>query len=148
MDQITISPERIKEMLAGLQLLANNSNEYTSWALLIIGGSILAIVSTSYIRPVNEKIRLIYLLFLPGWASLIYSIYNGDLIIRNYISLTLLNRNADGFVNNLAGISYDINLFLESQLDSFRFGLGFFSLWLLLFLMWWVFGKWSVSTEK
>jgi hypothetical protein len=145
---MNITPERTKEVLAAIELLANNSNTYISWALLIIGSSILTIVSTSYLSPLNKKIRRIYLLFLPGWMSLVYSIYNGDLINRNYISMVLLHRKTENFDDKFISMSISINNYLTLQLNSFMLGIVFFSLWLAAFLMWWVYGKWYLIYNK
>jgi hypothetical protein len=38
----------------------------SQWDLLIIAGSMVVIVSTSYYRPARRKIRAAYLLFLPA----------------------------------------------------------------------------------
>ena len=54
------------DLLDGLEVVVHGSQLLVTWALMIVAGSIAAIISTSYIRPNNDKVRLIYLLFIKG----------------------------------------------------------------------------------
>jgi hypothetical protein len=123
--------------------MADGSSTLVGWGLTIIAASIITIVSTSYLRPSNKKIRLIYLLFIPGWMFIGLSIYFGNKISRRYIASMLVPR-----TDIIHEIGNKINTEFSSQLLWFQVGLIFFSIWLLLFLLWWIFGEWSVSTDK
>src|ERR1041385_3632063 len=68
----------------GLKGIADDSRTLTTWALTLIAGSILAIASTSYLRPANWKVRLIYLLFIPGWILCGISLFYGDQLTHSY----------------------------------------------------------------
>src|SRR5258708_35408735 len=52
------------------------ANTLTSWAFLMIGGSILAIIGTSYYRPAALWVRCSYLAFVPAWFFLSWSVYS------------------------------------------------------------------------
>jgi hypothetical protein len=46
------------------------SNTLTSWAFVMIGGSILVILGTSYYRPAALWVRCAYFAFVPAWFFL------------------------------------------------------------------------------
>ena len=73
-------------ILDGIKATAQEATTLSGWAQASLGGSILLIVSTSNIRPISKRIRLIYLLFIPGWCLFVISMYFGDSINRNLIS--------------------------------------------------------------
>jgi len=132
-----------KNLREGFKSMADGSSTLVGWGLTIIAASIITIVSTSYLRPLNKKIRLIYLLFIPGWIFISLSIYFGNKISRRYIAAMLVTK-----TEYLDQIGEKINTEFGSQLLYFQIGLIFFSIWLLAFLLWWIFGNWSASTDK
>src|SRR5476649_1784098 len=67
------------------KLINDESNRLITWSLSIIGGSILTIISTSYIRPTG-LILYSYFLFALGWIFLGLSIYFGEIVTRIYIA--------------------------------------------------------------
>lgn len=140
-DEVTSNDS--KNLREGLKTIAEGSRTLIGWGLAIIAASVAAIVSTSYIRPHNKKIRLIYLLFIPGWLLISLSIYYGDKVSRRYIAATLVTKN-----EILRAIGNNINSEFSSQLAFLQLSLFFFSIWLLLFLLWWVFGSWSTAAEQ
>jgi hypothetical protein len=117
----------------GLKSMAENSRNLMGWGLTIIGGSILAIISTSYMRPLNRRIRLVYLLFIPGWILVGLSLYYGDSISRRYTAAAfMISRERVSDIGSL------MNRDFGSQLTFFNYGLVVFSIWLLIYLVWWV----------
>lgn len=126
----------------GIKAIVVGSGEMAELSLAVIAGTILTIISTSYIRPVNSKIRLIYLLFVPGWLCLFFSIYHNNLISRRAIAAVFAKND-----NTLTEIFGEINHSLIDQLNYFKFGLLFFGIWLVLFLLWWVFGNWKIGRK-
>lgn len=107
-----------------------------TWALSILGGSILAILGTSYIKPVGRRVRLLYLLFLPGWGFICSSIFWGSLIARKAIAYELVKS-----AENKSAIVLQINSCFAAQLDTLNLGLSIFALWLVSFLLFWIFSS-------
>src|SRR5579863_3625513 len=64
----------------------------SQWDLLIIAGSMVIIVSTSYYRPRTRTMRLAYFLFLPSWALLATSIYRGIEVQGSYVAYLIAAR--------------------------------------------------------
>lgn len=140
--EATASPANYS-LREGLKTMADGSSTLVGWGLTIIGASIAIIVSTSYFRPTNQRTRMIYLLFIPGWVSISLSIYYGNRISRDYIAAALVPRN-----DVVRDIGNSINDEFGLQLLFLQLGLLCFSIWLLLFLLWWVFGDWLLSNNK
>lgn len=127
-------------LLEGFKTILDGSNTLTSWSLTIIAGTILTIISTSYFRPVNLRIRSIYLLFIPGWICILISCYQNNLISRRFMAAVFTRNN--GIVLKIAG---QVNIAFSEQLKYFKIGILFFSIWLVLFLLWWIYGELEVS---
>jgi len=119
-----------------LEAVGAVSESLVTWSLAVVAGSVAAIVSTSYIRPTSSGIRLAYLLFLPGWGALAGSIVFGDRIARWIVT-------AHQDPSRLREISRHISNDFASQQDLFLLGLAPFGLWLVIYLLWWVFGEWA-----
>ena len=128
--------------LVGLEEVSKGAALMVTWALAMLGGSIALIVSTSYLRPKNLAMRLTYLLFLPGWIFLGLSIYYGDKISRRYMAAKLVSQ------DNLEQIAKLISQNFGCQRLWLWMGLIIFGVWLFLFLLWWVFGEWTVSGQN
>jgi hypothetical protein len=126
-----MTPEAWRE---GIQSVAAGSATMVSWALAVAGGSIVTIVSTSYLRP-PLRMRSVYLLFLPGWLLLGMSTYFGDAISRGYLAAQFVP------VDLLPTIARSINHEYVRQQDFLSYGLIVFGLWLVVFLLWWVFDE-------
>jgi hypothetical protein len=125
----------------GLEQVSNSSTQLVTWALAIIAGTIATIVSTSYMRPMSKVMRIFYLLYIPGWFFLGYSIYYGDKISRRYIASKLVPE------QNVVDIAKCINQDFGCQQLTLKVGLSIFAVWLVAFLIWWVFCNWSVSGD-
>ena len=129
----------MNDLGAALETVVTSSRQLTTWALSIGAGSVLAIISTSYIRPKSLKLRLPYLLFMPGWCLLGYSIFLGERLTRSYIASILNSKDADL-------ISSYINDLFATQRETLLESLVFFLLWLVAYLLMWIFSK-SIDGE-
>lgn len=137
-------------LIDALKLVAKSSATLITWALSVVGGSVAAIVSTSYLRPKNPKVRLIYLLYLPGWLFLGLSVYFGDRVSRHYVASRFVaahGSDASAYDKVLA-IGQKMNADYISQQNMLMLGLLMFGAWLSLFLLWWVFGEWTTNQTE
>jgi hypothetical protein len=103
------------------------------WEFVIIGASVLVLVGTSYNRPRPLRIRGFYLLFLPAWGCLAYSIYRGIRAQGAYLAYLLFP------VTTTAGVTRTLNRDIQAQILSMWLGLICFSIWLFVYLLWWIF---------
>lgn len=101
----------------------------SQWALLIFAGSLVTLVGTSYYRPQKLVWRLVYLLFVPGWFWLGYSLLKGSQVQQDYLAFLVR-----GASTTLGDDAYH-------QIFGLKWAVGFFALWLFLYLIWWVFTK-------
>lgn len=106
----------------------------SQWDLLIIGGSLVMIVSTGYYRPNTRRIRLFYLLFLPSWVLLAFSIYRGIRIQGSYVAYLVAaqHQNAPLIENIARKMNDDAN----SQISSLEDALLCLGLWLVIYIFW------------
>jgi hypothetical protein len=109
------------------------SQTLTQWAFLIMGGSVVIVVGTSYYRPAGRFARGSYLLFVPGWIFLASSIYRGIMVQRANLGFLFLPS------PDVAGFRKAINRDAYGQIASMEWGLAIFGLWLVIYLCWWVF---------
>jgi len=119
--------------MEAIKVVAEITQVHITWALSIIGGTIATILGTSYMSPQMKSFRMIYLLFIPGWALLSISIYYGDLVSRRYI--------AAGFVANeqLRDILRAMNTDYEMQQWTLFAAIVVLTIWLISYLVWWIF---------
>ena len=132
--QSTSAPDlKLFEAATGL------ANTLISWGLVMIGGSILAIIGTSYYRPGALWVRCSYLAFLPAWFFLSLSIYAGTRVQGVYLAaLYSKHPNIDMFKDI-------VNDDAASQIRWMEVGLACFGIWLMLYLAWWIFHNENVS---
>ncbi|MDB5119813.1 MAG: hypothetical protein JWN56_1031 [Sphingobacteriales bacterium] len=122
---------------AANKLVNEESNRLISWSLAIIGGTILLIISTSYIHP-KGYILYSYFLFAIGWGFLATSIYYGEVLTRIYIAgITTSEIDRDGITQ----IGQEVDIKFGSQIKFFKYGILTFSVWLTLFLFWYILLK-------
>lgn len=129
----------------GLMLIAEHSKTITSLALGIIGGSIAAILGTSYRKP-GPKFRKFYFLFIPGWFLAAISIYIGDYLVRSIYSLNIFpgaTANIKKFSESISSMNNNYKL----QSLFLLLCLTLFIIWLTGYLVWFIFGK-EVKNEK
>ena len=117
--------------------IIQHSSSIINWCLNIIGGSILVIISSDYVRPLNKKIRLFYLLFIPGWCLLGYTIKLGINIANYEIMSTIMQKDKVQLLQITANMGFDYS----RQLLFFNLGLACFGIWIVSFLISWIFGK-------
>ena len=121
----------------GLKEAAEHSNRLIEWALLLYAGSVATIVSTSYIRPPTKKLRLIYLSFLPAWILLAISIFYGRQINGRYLASIFSKPEFH------SSIRMEMMSDLQNQINFLQYGMLFLGGWLILYVLWWIFGKWN-----
>ncbi|HKW65198.1 MAG TPA: hypothetical protein VJN89_21775 [Candidatus Acidoferrum sp.] len=108
------------------------SQALTGWAILIVAGSVVILVGTDYRRPHQAWARKGYLAFIPAWCLLALSMYSGIAVHRAYVSY-LVSRSPDYLQLRNA-----MNDYSYKQLWSMEAALGFFGIWLVFYLVWWV----------
>jgi hypothetical protein len=133
------SPENL--FYKGIVAFETGSSKLTTWALSIIGGSILIIIGDSYFRPLCVKERVVYLLFLLGWTLLGLSMYFGFSVSRSAMASEVHLMNIEA----LKKIHKECNSAFSKQLQLFQWGLLSFGVWLILYLFWWIFGNVPIS---
>ena len=121
------------DLLSGLEIVARSSESMVTWALALGAASVVAIVSTSYFRPSAVRMRLAYLMFLPGWVLLGASIVIGNNIARRWLAAQFVN---DAQAHVIADL---INRDYLYQQNTLMWGLAVFAAWLVMYLMWWIF---------
>src|SRR5436309_15005864 len=120
------------EAKAFFESAASYSETLSSWALAVLGGSVLALLQRSYLRPENKLIRSAYLLFGIGWAFLARSIFSGTKV--HEVLLSFLAQRQPNFDILRDAIGED----LARQVDNLNYGLLAFGLWLALYVVWWI----------
>lgn len=118
-----------------IKTIATGSSTLCTWSLSVVGGSLLAILSTSYIRPDSICLKLFYLLFIAGWILIAYSIYYGINISGRSMAADLYAADK-GMLSEIFAKS---NSDYAKQLTYFKKALAVFGSWLVLYLLWWIF---------
>ncbi len=133
------SVEQALQLQAVLKETVARSEAVSQWALLVFGGSVAALLSSSYLQPRRRITRLMYLLFLPSWSLLMGSMYSGHQIDRVYIRAL--------HIGNEPALKYQLDALwhLGDQSSALYWSLIPLALWLVLFLMWWI---WSGTTDQ
>jgi hypothetical protein len=127
--------------LDSLKTVMSFSQSLSQWCVLLIGGSVAALLGTSNWRPRILWIRALYLLFVPALAFLFASAYYGVASQRNCLALMLL-ANPD-----IPGTKLELNGNLRWQLTNMQIGFSFLGTWFLAFLFWWIFDK-GIDPDK
>lgn len=117
----------------------------SQWSLLIIAGSLVLIVSTSYRRPQNRKIRAAYFLFIPMWCCLALSIYQGIMVQRSYVAYLVASRSTPT-AQTLNSIAEAITNATRVQIGALEISLLIGALWLLIYIVWWICSNQSEGT--
>jgi hypothetical protein len=105
----------------------------TSWAFVMIGGSILAILGTSYYRPAALWVRCFYFVFIPGWFFLSWSVYAGTRVQSVYLAALFSSH------PKFDQLRLALNLDSLAQINRMEWGLFCFGIWLTAYIFWWVF---------
>jgi len=124
--------EESQQLLTILKETAMIAEATNRLALLVFGGSVAALISTSYLQPKERKVRLVYFLFVPGWFALMWAMYRGHQVCNVYLSAM--------HVVNEPELYYKLQVLwqLEEQSAALYLSLVPFSLWFVIFLIWWV----------
>lgn len=125
------------------EALAEGSSSVTQTALAVLLGSLAAILTTKYIRPPGRGMRLIYLLFLPGWWFLYQILKAGDKIARSNLGARFTNSPED-----LRAAAVEMNSLYFEQLAHFSHAMKLFTAWLIIYLVWWIFTDSHNSKNK
>jgi hypothetical protein len=105
----------------------------------------VVIVSTTYYRPGTRRMRIAYLLFLPAWAFLAFSIYQGIQVQGAYVAyLVAARHNNKVRIEEIAG---KINDDTGRQIIYLKFALLCLALWLVIYIFWWVFSDKAQQVE-
>ena len=112
------------------------SQNLSQWALLIIGGSLVVVVSNDYYRPPSRRMRYPYLLFVPAWGLLASSIYFGIQAQGAYVGYLLVTD-----PNRLTPYKIEMNDLTAKQISTLEWALVFIGVWLVFYIFWWVFSK-------
>lgn len=119
-----------------LKTVVAASETLVTWCLATLGASVAAIVGTGYLRPPGRWFRQIYLLFLPGWLFLGISLFHGAKVPGLYVTAQLTDER-----EKIREIFHAMNQASLSQQTTFSIALVFFGIWLVLFLLWWIYGQ-------
>src|SRR5262245_58313238 len=112
---------------SALKEVAGSSSEISAWALAVVGGTVVAVLNTSYRRPDQVRYRLPFMLFLPGWVLNAVSLYAGNTLRGKYLAALMVN------AETAAQISSDINNLYTLQRTTMLWSLACFGLWLVIF---------------
>jgi len=85
--------------------------------------------------------RMTYLLFLPAWGLLAYSLHLGNLAQRDYVAYLFRPPEAEAALSQMNADAYGQIRFLEYSLFVFGF-------WLVVYLIWWIFSKRPEQSTK
>lgn len=109
----------------------------SQWCLLIVGGSLVVIVSTSYYRPDNPRVRAAYFLFIPSWICLAISINEGIRVQRSYVAYLVGSRQSPNpqLSNQIAETIANA---MRYQIGALQIALAIVGLWLVIYVVWWV----------
>lgn len=124
--------ERVFRVIISLE---TGATKLSTWSLSILGGSLLTIISDSYIHPSDNLYKKFYLLFIVGWICIGISLYKGFLITRTAIAADLY----EGDLKKLMTLFEKCNKVFKEQILYFGLSLIAFGLWLVLYLFWWIF---------
>lgn len=115
-----------------LKTVNEESNRIISWSLLIIGGSLLAVLDNDYLKVI-DGFRWIYFFYLLGWLFLSLSVYWGQRVTRSYLASLFV---AKEFIEGTAELT---NIHFKRQINWFIAGVIIFALWMVVFLVLWIF---------
>lgn len=116
-----------------LKQILDSSAQLSASGLAVFGGTVAAILGTSYRRPIALRWRLPFLLFVPGWLCVGWSLYLGNVIAGRYLAATMIRQ------TDLMEIAGRINDNYADQRDWLLVSLLFFGTWLVIYLYYWVF---------
>jgi hypothetical protein len=126
-------PPAVDRLGAGLKAMVEMSGSLNGWALLVLGGTLAVLLSTSYRKP-DWPYRAVFFLLLPAVAFLVRTLERGARVQQAYTAMLL--RPPTLVAANDALI--ETNVALDGQMWAFKFAMGFLAFWLLLYVLWWI----------
>jgi len=121
------------ETTSVLDYVLASSGQLTTWALAVAAGTVATVVSTSYRRPRNLKWRSPFLLFIPGWSCIAYSLYMGNELVGGFLASKMVK------AEKFSDIASSINNLYADQRNFLLYSFIFFGLWLFIYLITWTF---------
>jgi len=118
-----------------LETISENSEKFSGWCLLAIGASLLAVLSTEYVRPITGKAQLIYLIFIPAWALFAFSLKHGNDVLGYHAGSFLVKESL------LKDMLVDANNSFSDQLTYMHWSFSTLSIWLVSYLVLWIFSS-------
>ena|SRR5665213_2035173 len=136
--------EACDKIIDSLKAMEEGANKLITWSLTLVGGSLLAIISNSYLHPESRTLKMAYFLFLIGWGLIAKVIYHGNKITRINILLPIFRNKREELEDRFESCNAEF----RSQLNYFNCALVIFGIWLVAYLLWWVFGVHPPITGK
>src|ERR1700751_2038630 len=116
----------------GLDSAVSFAQSLSQWGYVTIGASVALLLRDLAYRPKSRFVKWSFLVFLPGWLSLVRAIYEGERVHEAYLAYLLNSR------RNLDDAIQNINADAALQVSALKCGLGFFLAWLVIYLFWWI----------
>lgn len=132
--------ERITVLISHIQAIGLASEVLLTWAISLLGGSIYLIVKPN-VKHISKRFKLVYLFFIPAWIFAVFSVYYANIISRRIPAAERQRVNTDQALKIVEYIAGEANKEYGLQLLYFQIALGFFSIWLLFYLLHWIFSK-------
>jgi hypothetical protein len=126
----------------GLKEAVALSASLSQWALLLLGGALLSVFSTSYYKP-SWRWRWAYLVFFPAFALLARVLERGTVVHSSY-SAMLLRPHTNANALEALGSANPASL---QQLWAFRWAATFLAAWTFVYLIWWIVADEKRPTE-
>ncbi len=123
--------------IEALKIVNEESNRVTSWSLLIIGGSLLAVLHKDYLKLADYK--YLYFIYIIGWISLLSSIGGVPVTQKCHRQACLLNKTL------LETSVWEANKYCEHYW--FMLGVILFAVWMVTFLILWIFNCQIITNE-
>jgi len=120
-----------------LELAVSFAQSLSQWAYIVMGGSVAILFRDLKYRPKDKVVRLSFWLFLPGWVSLIISIYEGIRVQQRYVARWM---NPNPQINEIVA---NFNRHTVWQICCVKLGMLCFALWLVVFL-----GRWITHRDE
>jgi hypothetical protein len=115
-----------------LELAVSFSQSLSQWAYIVIGGSVAILFRDLKYRPRDNVVRHSFWLFVPAWAALVFSIYQGIRVQERYIARWM---NPNPQIDDIIG---KFNLHTVRQIRGMEIGIFWFAAWLVVFLVRWI----------
>ncbi|TSJ88212.1 hypothetical protein [Chitinimonas sp. BJB300] len=131
----------MSEVINNLKQVVDCSSQISQWSLVIFGGSVATIIGTSHHKPAQLSLKLTYFLFVPAWAFLAISLWQGDKLVRSYLSSLFVKEDM------IPKISQSINELYLDQMSFLKYSLLCLGFWLLIYLAAWIFIEEKVRDE-